>query len=36
MKDERMYSVGAALEAALLSKWGAPLLDLAPVMGGAK
>jgi aspartyl-tRNA(Asn)/glutamyl-tRNA(Gln) amidotransferase subunit A len=36
MKDERMYSVGAALEAALLSKWGAPLLDKAPIMGGAK
>ena len=36
MKDERMYSVGAALEAALLSKWGAPLLDKAPVMGGAR
>jgi aspartyl-tRNA(Asn)/glutamyl-tRNA(Gln) amidotransferase subunit A len=36
MKDERMYSVGAALEAALLSKWGAPLLDKAPVLGGAK
>ena len=36
MKDERMYSVGAALEAALLSKWGAPLLDKAPIMGGAR
>ena len=36
MKDERMYSVGAALEAALLSKWGAPLLDKAPVLGGAR
>jgi aspartyl-tRNA(Asn)/glutamyl-tRNA(Gln) amidotransferase subunit A len=36
MKDERMYSVGAALEAALLSKWGAPLLDLAPTLGAGK
>jgi aspartyl-tRNA(Asn)/glutamyl-tRNA(Gln) amidotransferase subunit A len=36
MKDERMYSVGAALEAALLSKWGGPLLDKAPIMGGAR
>ena len=36
MKDDRMYSVGAALEAALLSKWGAPLLDRAPIMGGAR
>jgi aspartyl-tRNA(Asn)/glutamyl-tRNA(Gln) amidotransferase subunit A len=36
MKDERMYLVGAALEAALLSKWGAPLLDKAPIMGGAR
>ena len=36
MKDERMYSVGAALEAALLSKWGAPLLDKAPIMGGTR
>ena len=36
MKDERMYSVGAALEAALLTKWGAPLLDKAPVLGGAR
>ena len=36
MKDERMYSVGAALEAALISKWGAPLLDLAPTLGAGK
>ncbi len=34
MKDERMYSVGAALEAALLSKWGAPILSKAPALGG--
>ena len=34
MKDERMYSVGAALEAALISKWGAPILSKAPALGG--
>ena len=34
MKDERMYTVGAALEAALLSKWGAPILSKAPALGG--
>ena len=34
MKDERMYSVGAALEAALLSKWGAPILSKVPALGG--
>jgi aspartyl-tRNA(Asn)/glutamyl-tRNA(Gln) amidotransferase subunit A len=34
MKDERMYSVGAALEAALLGKWGAPILSKAPALGG--
>ncbi len=36
MQDQRLYNVGAALEAALLSKWGAPLLDKAPALGGAK
>jgi aspartyl-tRNA(Asn)/glutamyl-tRNA(Gln) amidotransferase subunit A len=36
MKDDRMYSVGAALEAALLSKWGAPLLSTIPVLAGSK
>ena len=36
MQDQRLYSVGAALEAALLSKWGAPLLSLIPALGGAK
>ena len=30
MQDQRMYLVGAALEAALLSQWGAPLLSHAP------
>ena len=34
MQDQRMYLVGAALEAALLSKWGAPLLSLAPDLVG--
>jgi aspartyl-tRNA(Asn)/glutamyl-tRNA(Gln) amidotransferase subunit A len=34
MQDQRMYLVGAALEAALLSKWGAPLLSLAPELVG--
>ena len=33
MKDELMYQVGGTLEAALLSKWGKPLLDNAPVLG---
>jgi aspartyl-tRNA(Asn)/glutamyl-tRNA(Gln) amidotransferase subunit A len=36
MEDQRLYNVGAALESALLSKWGAPLLSKAPVLGGAK
>ena len=33
MKDDRMYQVGAALEAALLSKWGKPILSSAPSLG---
>ncbi|MDP1711663.1 MAG: Asp-tRNA(Asn)/Glu-tRNA(Gln) amidotransferase subunit GatA [Candidatus Nanopelagicaceae bacterium] len=36
MQDQRLYSVGAALEAALLSKWGAPLLSRIPALGGVK
>ena len=36
MQDQRLYSVGAALESALLSKWGAPLLSLIPALGGVK
>lgn len=36
MQDQRMYSVGAALEASLLSQWGAPLLSRIPALGGAK
>ena len=35
MKDERLYSVGAALEAALVDRWGGPILDRAPVLGAA-
>lgn len=33
-KDERMYSVGAALESALLEKWGGPLSP--PELGAAR
>ena len=36
MKDDRMYQVGAALEAALLSKWGKPILARVPDLGAAK
>ncbi len=32
MQDQRLYNVGAALESALLSKWGAPILSKAPVL----
>ena len=35
MQDQRLYQAGAALEAALLSKWGAPILNQAPVLKGA-
>jgi aspartyl-tRNA(Asn)/glutamyl-tRNA(Gln) amidotransferase subunit A len=35
MKDERLYSVGAALEAALVDRWGGPILDRAPELAGA-
>jgi len=35
MADDRLYNVGAALERALLSQWGAPLLDSAPELAGA-
>ena len=34
-KDERLYAVGAALEAALVDRWGGPILDRAPVLGAA-
>jgi aspartyl-tRNA(Asn)/glutamyl-tRNA(Gln) amidotransferase subunit A len=30
--DDRLYRVGAALEAALLDRWGAPLLEKAPAL----
>ncbi len=36
MQDQRLYQTGAALEAALLSKWGAPLLTKAPALGGVR
>jgi aspartyl-tRNA(Asn)/glutamyl-tRNA(Gln) amidotransferase subunit A len=29
-EDDRLYAAGAALEAALLDRWGGPLLDRAP------
>jgi aspartyl-tRNA(Asn)/glutamyl-tRNA(Gln) amidotransferase subunit A len=35
MADDRVYRVGAALEAALLEQWGAPLLDQARGLEGA-
>nr|WP_222432330.1 Asp-tRNA(Asn)/Glu-tRNA(Gln) amidotransferase subunit GatA [Leekyejoonella antrihumi] len=31
-KDERLYQVGAALEAALNERWGAPILSKAPAL----
>ncbi len=31
-QDDRMYAVGAALEAALTERWGGPLLDQAPAL----
>ena len=36
MQDQRLYQAGSALEAALLSKWGAPILEKAPALGGSK
>ena len=36
MQDQRMYSVGAALEAALLTQWGAPLLSTIPALVGVR
>ena len=32
MADDRLYNVGAALEAALLDRWGHPLLEEAPAL----
>ena len=34
MQDDRLYKVGAALEQALLTKWGKPILANAPQLGG--
>ncbi len=36
LADDRLYRVGAALESALASKWGGPLLDRAPDLTGAR
>ena len=36
MQDQRLYNVGAALEAALATKWGGHLISKAPALGGAK
>lgn len=37
LADDRLYRVGAALEAALEAQWGGPLLDKAPALdGGSK
>ena len=35
-EDARLYRVGAALEALLVDGWGAPLLERAPILGGAR
>jgi aspartyl-tRNA(Asn)/glutamyl-tRNA(Gln) amidotransferase subunit A len=35
LADDRLYRVGAALEAALAEQWGGPLLDQAPELEGA-
>jgi len=36
MQDQRLYQVGAALESALVTKWGGHLISKAPALGGAK
>ncbi|WP_395657515.1 Asp-tRNA(Asn)/Glu-tRNA(Gln) amidotransferase subunit GatA [Nocardioides sp.] len=36
LADDRLYRVGAALEAALLAQWGAPLLSKAPSLEGPR
>jgi aspartyl-tRNA(Asn)/glutamyl-tRNA(Gln) amidotransferase subunit A len=36
MQDDRFYRVGGTLEAALLSKWGKPILSNAPDLAGQK
>ncbi|MBN9152877.1 MAG: Asp-tRNA(Asn)/Glu-tRNA(Gln) amidotransferase subunit GatA [Microbacterium sp.] len=35
-EDARLYRVGAAVESVLVDTWGGPLLDRAPVLGGAR
>lgn len=35
-EDARLYRVGAAVETLLVDRWGGPLLDRAPVLGGAR
>jgi aspartyl-tRNA(Asn)/glutamyl-tRNA(Gln) amidotransferase subunit A len=36
MQDARLYQVGGALEAALVSKWGGHLISKVPALGGSK
>ena len=36
LADDRLYRVGAALERALESTWGGPLLDRIPELGVAR
>jgi aspartyl-tRNA(Asn)/glutamyl-tRNA(Gln) amidotransferase subunit A len=36
MADDRLYNVGAALEAMLLDRWGAPILTKAPELEAAR
>jgi aspartyl-tRNA(Asn)/glutamyl-tRNA(Gln) amidotransferase subunit A len=36
MCDDRLYNVGGALEAALVSQWGGHLISKAPALGGSK
>jgi aspartyl-tRNA(Asn)/glutamyl-tRNA(Gln) amidotransferase subunit A len=36
MCDDRLYQVGGALEAALVSKWGGHLITKVPALGGSK
>ena len=36
MQDARLYQVGSALEAALVSQWGEHLISKAPALGGSK
>ncbi|SDQ10400.1 Asp-tRNA(Asn)/Glu-tRNA(Gln) amidotransferase subunit GatA [Microbacterium sp. cf332] len=35
-QDAQLYRVGAALETLLVDSWGGPLLDRAPILGGAR